>query len=102
MPGAPTLIRKLSTGSGSTGDPRRDELFGFQVYDGGAAVVHALRRTVGDDEFFEILRRWVAEHVGTSQSTETFIALAEEVHGDDLTDFFDAWLFADVLPPEYP
>lgn len=99
---AAAVLEQRQAPLGSTGDPERDEMFSFVVYDGGAAVVHALRLTVGDDAFFEILQRWIAEHLGTSQSTESFIDLAEEVHGGDLTDFFDDWLFADVLPPEYP
>jgi aminopeptidase N len=52
--------------------------------------------------FFELLQRWVAENTGTSRTTEDFIALAEEVADRQLDDFFDVWLFADAVPPEYP
>ena len=77
-------------------------MFGFNSYDGGAVVLHALRRTIGDDLFFTLLQRWVADNNGTSRTTEDFIALANEVAGQDLTEFFATWLYADVLPTIVP
>ena len=64
-------------------------------------VLHALRATIGDDAFFELLRRWAAENAGTSRSTEDFIALASDVAGTDLTSFFDDWLFARAPPTQF-
>ena len=55
----------------------RGNLFGFERYDGGAVVLHALRREIGDDAFFELLQRWVADNDGTSRTTDDFTALAE-------------------------
>jgi aminopeptidase N len=89
-------------GSGSSATPTLEDLFGFNSYDGGAVVLQALRRTVGDDDFFTILRRWVADYNGTSRTTEEFIALAEEITGQDLAAFFDTWLFAADLPARFP
>ncbi|MEK7425133.1 MAG: M1 family metallopeptidase [Actinomycetota bacterium] len=90
-------------GMGSpTISPSVDEMFGFNSYEGGAVVLHALRRTVGDDAFFELLRRWAADNYGQSRFTADFLALAEEVSGDDLAAFFDDWLFADRLPSTFP
>jgi aminopeptidase N len=85
-----------------TGVPSAGALFGYERYDGGAAVVHALRREMGDDAFFALLQRWVADNDGTSRTTPDFIALAIEVAGRDLTAFFETWLFAPSLPPTYP
>ena len=82
--------------------PTADELFGFNSYEGGAVVLHALRLTIGDDAFFALLRRWVADNLGESRHTEDFVALASEVAGTDLTAFFDEWLFAEVVPDEFP
>ena len=87
---------------GSTARPGLDDLFGYNSYDGGAVVLHALRLTVGDATFFEILRQWVATNNGTSRTTADFIAFAEGVAGRSLTDFFATWLFADLPPTEYP
>ncbi len=77
-------------------------LFGFESYDGGAVVVHALRLELGDDAFFALLRGWLAENAGTSQTTAAFIERAEQEAGRDLTEFFDDWLFATDLPDEFP
>ena len=87
---------------GSPADPPVDEMFGFNSYSGGAVVLHALRLTVGDDVFFDILREWVQRNVGTSRTTDDFIAMAESVSGRPLDEFFDTWLFAVSAPVAYP
>ena len=87
---------------GSSADPTAGSLFSSNSYGGGAVVLHALRQTTGDDAFFELLGRWVAENNGESRGTPEFIALAERVAGIPLTDFFDEWLFADMPPDEFP
>ncbi|MEJ3405781.1 M1 family aminopeptidase [Rathayibacter sp. YIM 133350] len=84
------------------GDPGPDDIFDGAVYDRGGMTLHALRLTVGDDAFFTILRRWAAEHSGGHGTTAGFIALAEQVSGQDLGDFFDDWLFSDTKPPAPP
>lgn len=84
-----------------TGSPT-GELFVFNTYGGGAVVLHALRLTIGDEAFFELLTRWVAENDGASRTTGDFIALAEKVSSSDLGQLFDAWLYADIPPAEYP
>ena len=88
--------------SNATGDPDIPGLFGFEVYEGGATVLHALRKTVGDDTFFEILRTWVQSNVDTSRTSADFIDLSSKLAGEDLTDFFDTWLYSVNLPPTYP
>jgi aminopeptidase N len=89
-------------GSEATGTPSVDNLFGFERYDGGAVVVHALRLTLGDEAFFALLRRWVGENGGTSRTTDDFVALAEDVSGRTLSQFFAEWLYATDLPDAYP
>ena len=87
---------------GSTGFPTVDELFGYNSYDGGAVVLHALRLTIGDDKFFLLLQRWIAENNGSSRTSADFIALTEEVAGESMTEFFDTWLYASIVPNEFP
>jgi aminopeptidase N len=82
-----------------TGDPGPTELFSPPiVYERGALSLHALRLTVGDEAFFTILRTWTARFHNGNATTKDFIALAEEISGEQLDDFFDAWLFAPALP----
>ena len=87
---------------GSSADPSASNLFGPNSYGGGAIVLHALRRTIGDQAFFALLTRWVAENSGESRTTEDFIALATDVAGRPLTQFFDQWLFAQNPPSQFP
>ena len=80
------------------GDPGPDSLFDGQVYTRGAMTLHALRLTVGDQDFFRILRRWANKNEGGNVTTDGFIALAERISGEDLGDLFDAWLFTGARP----
>lgn len=89
-------------GGSPTGSPDASELFSFNSYDGGAVVLHALRTVIGDDEFFTVLRRWVAENNGEARTSADFIALTEKVSGQELGAFFDAWLFAAEVPSAFP
>jgi len=99
---ASALEGRALGGGRPTGDPEADDLFSFNSYDGGAVVLHALRATIGDDAFFDLLARWAAENRGTSVTTDDFVELAEEVAGRDLRGFFDEWLYATTLPASFP
>lgn len=84
------------------GDPGADDLFGASVYRRGALTLHALRLTVGDDVFFDILREWAARYRHGNARTEDFIALAEEKAPSsmkaELDGLFEGWLYGDGLP----
>jgi aminopeptidase N len=80
-------------------DPDAAATFAGAVYEGGARVLHALRLTIGDDAFDELLRRWFADHVGGDVTTADLVALAEELAGRDLETFFGGWLDEPVQPP---
>jgi len=80
------------------GDPGREHMFDDRLYKRGALTLHALRRVVGDATFFDLLRAWTSAHRHGSITTAGFVALATSVTGRDLTDLFDAWLFAAPLP----
>ncbi len=73
-------------------------MFDDRVYKRGALTLHALRGSVGDDVFFEILRSWVVKHQGGSVTTEQFIEHASTIAGQPLAELFDAWLFQTALP----
>ena len=79
-------------------DPGPDLMFDDRVYKRGALTLHALRRTVGDDAFFALLREWVRRHRGATVTTADFEDLAGEVTGADLTELFDSWLRDTELP----
>ncbi|MCU1392230.1 MAG: peptidase family protein [Ilumatobacteraceae bacterium] len=88
--------------SDATGTPDVPGLFGYDVYEGGAVVLQALRDEVGDTAFFQILKTWVQSNLGTSRSSKEFVALSSKIAGRDLTSFFDTWLYAPRVPATYP
>src|SRR5690606_12186578 len=84
------------------------EIYGGDIYNKGAWVLHMLRYLVGDSTMSEIMRRMTypdpameevtdgshTRHVFTSD----FIHLAEEISGMDLGWFFEAYLRRAALP----
>ncbi|PVG84209.1 peptidase M1 [Nocardioides gansuensis] len=80
-------------------DPGVELMFDDRVYKRGALTLHALRREIGDDDFFVLLRLWVKRFSGHNVTSADFEALAEEVSGRPLGGLFDAWLRSEALPP---
>ncbi len=90
-------------GAGLTapGVPPAFDLFNRSVYRVGAMTLHALRLTVGDQAFFEILRTYAMTFTDQSATTPDFIAVAESIAGVALDDLFEAWLIEPKVP-EFP
>ncbi|EHR59319.1 aminopeptidase N [Saccharomonospora cyanea NA-134] len=84
------------------GDPGAENQFHPAVYDRGALAVHALRTTVGDEVFFELLRTWLDERRDGHGTIEEFVALAEELSGTQLDEVFEVWLFTKGKPEVGP
>ena len=80
------------------GQPPPDDLYSVSSYVGGALVLHALHQEPGDDIFFDIARTYTEHYHFSVASTDDFIALTEEVSGQDLSTFFDSWLYSQELP----
>jgi aminopeptidase N len=80
-------------------DPGVERLFDNQSYVRGAMTLQALRNEVGDADFFEIARQWAQSQSGGNGTTEEFMALAEQISGEQLDDLFDVWLFTAEKPP---
>jgi aminopeptidase N len=73
-------------------------LFNGTIYYRGAMTLQALRQKVGDLEFFALMRAWATQNRYGNVSTPQFIALAEQVTGQDLDNFFDVWLYQPEKP----
>ena len=86
------------------GDPGSDvgALFDIAVYYRGAMTLQALRQTVGDDVFFDILAEWVASQAGDAVTTDEFFELAEKMSGMQLDDLAQTWLFTPEKPAGLP
>jgi len=92
--------RRLSTQAVDivVGDPGAALMFDDRVYKRGALTLHALRRTIGDDQFFALLRSWCATHRFGSVTTDDFRSLAASFSSQPLDALFESWLFATPLP----
>ncbi|TIH30111.1 M1 family metallopeptidase [Subtercola vilae] len=82
----------------TVGDPGAARMFDDRLYKRGALTLHALRRTLGDDTFFAILRHWAATYRHGSVSTPEFITLVESHASVPVRALFAAWLDQSALP----
>jgi hypothetical protein len=80
------VVRQFGPGAPGLGDP-------YFPLDGNGGYDE-----VGDEEFFEILREWAVSRKGDNVITSEFIGLAEDISGEDLDAFFEAWLFTPARP----
>jgi aminopeptidase N len=84
----------------SLADPGSGKIFDGAVYQRGAMTLQALRNVIGDRTFSQLLRTWVAQRRNGNGATTDFHTLAEQLSGQDLDAFFDAWLVATVKPAD--
>jgi len=83
---------------GSTAEPGLGALFGANVYERGPYVLHLLRDEVGDEIFFELLKRWVETFHDATATTEDFLELSDKVCGEGTSEFLTPLLYDDVVP----
>jgi aminopeptidase N len=69
------------------------EIFGRLVYNKGAWVLHMLRKKVGDEHFFAILKTYYNNYKFKNASTNDFINISEKISKKNLTQFFKQWVF---------
>ena len=105
-PGSADAAEYLEAASSSApAAPPPTDLFTSAVYSRGAMTLQALRVRVGDPVFFRILRAYAARYRYGNVTTADFIAVAEQVSGQDLHHFFGTWLYspgAPAMPPLLP
>lgn len=80
-------------------DPGPDLMFDDRVYKRGALLLHALRLTVGDEAFFDLLRAWTAENAYGTVTTAAFVDFVADRTEQDVATLFDVWLNRTELPP---
>lgn len=75
-----------------------DSLFDTTTYQKGGAVIHMLRETVGDQNFWKAINIYLNRHkFANVQSTDLKKAM-EEVSGMDLNWFFNQWVYKGGFP----
>lgn len=80
-------------------DPGPSNTFDDRVYKRGALTLHTLRRAVGDDAFFALLRSWVDAHRFGVVTTADFEAMVRNETGVDPEALLGPWLHERALPP---
>ncbi|RIA08319.1 putative secreted protein (Por secretion system target) [Flavobacteriaceae bacterium MAR_2010_72] len=69
-------------------------------YDKGAMVLHMLRKKLGDIDFYQGLKNYLsdANHAFAYAKTADFIGIMETTSGQNLTEFFNDWLYNQGYP----
>jgi len=79
-------------------DPGPRDMFDDRVYKRGALTLHALRRRIGDESFFALLRDWTTRYRHSSAVTDDFTGLAANYAHESLRSLWDAWLYSARVP----
>ncbi len=73
--------------------PNADSLFDSYAYPRGGAVLHMLRKHLGDEMFFKGINRYLTKHANQPVQTEQLRIAIEEATGQSMDWFFDQWLY---------
>ena len=73
-------------------------VFRALVYNKGAAVLHMLRRSIGDEAFFAGLKRFYADNRFKKAGTDDLRKAMEAASGRDLNRFFERWIYDNGIP----
>lgn len=70
----------------------RSPMYRSLMYEKGALVLHGLRRELGDENFFRLMREYVADHPYEVVSVQSFSRKASEIAGEPMEWFFEQML----------
>jgi aminopeptidase N len=69
------------------------------IYYGPALMWHELRKKLGDDRFWAMVKKWPSVNRLGNATREQYLGWIEKETGEELTAFFDAWLLGEETPP---
>jgi aminopeptidase N len=73
-------------------------IFRAIIYNKGALVLHMLRRFIGDEAFFNGLRKFYSDRKFQKAGTDDFQVAVEATSGRSLQRFFDRWIHGTDVP----
>jgi len=92
------LSYENSSGPQTIYNPAFENYFGPQSYEKSASVLHMLRLKMGDAHFFQLLQQYFSTYCHHNAITSEFQALAEQISGQDLDQFFNQWIYGSGIP----
>ena len=76
-----------------------EQLFDFpSVYQRSTLTLHALHRQLGDETFFEIVRRHYQQSAGGTATTPDFMAIVAQLGGPEAVALLASWLYSPEIP----
>lgn len=75
------------------GYENRESMFDAHSYNKGGAILHMLRKQIGDDAFFAGLNRYLTQNEYSDVEAHELRLAFEDVTGQDLNWFFNQWFF---------
>jgi len=79
-------------------DPAFNYYFYPPSYEKAASVLHMLRLKLGNDLFFELMQEYFETYKYSNAITAEFQAVAEDLSGEDLQQFFAQWIYGSGIP----
>ncbi len=71
----------------------KDAMFDNYAYPGGGAVLHMLRKHLGEENWWKAINHYLVTNANQPVSTEDFRIAIEETTGQSMDWFFDQWLY---------
>ncbi len=87
-----------SNGPHTIFNPQYNLMFAPPTYEKSASVLHMLRLKMGNAAFFQFIRTILTTWPGGNIVTSEFAALAEQISGLDLDQFFQQWIYSPGVP----
>ncbi|PSR13993.1 MAG: alanyl aminopeptidase [Bacteroidetes bacterium] len=76
----------------------KENMFDAHSYNKGGAVLHMLRKIIGDEAFFAGLQHYLELHAYSAVEVDELRMAFEDVTGQDLNWFFDQWYLQEGHP----
>jgi len=70
-----------------------EAMFDTYAYPRGGAVLHMLRKTLGDDNWWKSINHYLTKNAHQPVDTEQFRKAIEETTGQSMSWFFDEWVY---------
>ncbi|WP_367392100.1 M1 family metallopeptidase [Lewinella sp. LCG006] len=69
----------------------KEDMFDAHSYNKGGAILHMLRKAIGDEAFFAGFQRYLQDNAYSAVEVDELRMAFEDVTGEDLNWFFDQW-----------